>query len=269
MSSYVHGYSPREATRLMDQATTLEDLFHHDSIWPEGSKILEAGCGIGAQTKIIAPMNPGSDFISIDISDESVAIAKDTIEKREIKNVQFQQADIFNLPFEEGYFDHIFLCFVLEHLPNHIEAMERLKRVLKPGGTIMLIEGDHGSTYFHPYSKEAMDAIQCLVDLQAEKGGDANIGRKLYPILNSSGFSNVIVSPRVVYVDDSKPGLVEGFTKNTFAAMIEGVSDDAVDKNLISIEKMQKGVKTFIIVQNPVAFFVIHFLKALPLNNYK
>ena len=261
MEKYVHGYSRREAVRLMDQAKTLAQLFHFDSIWPVSSKILEAGCGIGAQTKIIAPENPDSQFISVDISNESIKEAQKAINSLGIKNVIFQQADIFNLPFEENYFDHIFLCFVLEHLPNHMEALQKLKRVLKPGGTIMLIEGDHGSTYFHPDSAEAMEAVNCLVEMQKQMGGDANIGRRLFPILNDSGFINVEVSPRMVYVDDSKPELVEGFTKNTFAAMIEGIGDEAVRKNLISQERMKKGVADLYGCAEPGGVFCYTFFK--------
>ncbi|MBN2774972.1 MAG: methyltransferase domain-containing protein [Prolixibacteraceae bacterium] len=261
MEKYVHGYSRREAVRLMDQAKTLEELFHYDSIWPEGSKILEAGCGIGAQTKIIAPKNPDSQFYSIDISKDSILEAQKSINTLEIKNVIFQQANIFNLPFEENYFDHIFLCFVLEHLPNPTEALAKLKQVLKPGGTIMLIEGDHGSTYFHPDSAEAMEAVKCLVEIQKQLGGDANIGRKLFPILQEAKFTNISISPRMVYVDDSKPALVEGFTKNTFSAMIEGIAEEAVSKNLISKKNMQKGVDDLYRCAEPGGIFCYTFFK--------
>jgi hypothetical protein len=46
--AYVHGYAPREAQRLLDQAGTLADLLHHDTAYPAGSRVLEAGCGVGA-----------------------------------------------------------------------------------------------------------------------------------------------------------------------------------------------------------------------------
>ena len=53
--NYVHGYSTRENIRLVDQATTLTELLHNDTVYPAGSSILEAGCGVGAQTVILAP----------------------------------------------------------------------------------------------------------------------------------------------------------------------------------------------------------------------
>ena len=106
MNKYVHGYSPDESNRLHDQADSLDDLLHHDSIWDKNSLILEAGCGIGAQTKIIAPKNLSSKFISIDISLKSLDQAKAIANTNKINNVEFQQADIFELPFQDEYFDH-------------------------------------------------------------------------------------------------------------------------------------------------------------------
>ena len=242
MNQYVHGYSDYEANRLHDQADSLSDLLHYDSVWEKGSIILEAGCGIGAQTKIVAPKNKYSKFISIDISLESLDQARKVADSNNINNVLFQEANIFELPFEDEYFDHILLSYILEHMPNPIKALNKLKKVLKNDGTITIIEGDHGSTYFHPNSDAANKAIQCQVELQKQNGGDANIGRKLYPLLNESGFKNIEVSPRQVYVDDSKPKWVEGFTKNTFTAMIKGVGEDAVSKNLIGKEEFEKGI---------------------------
>jgi hypothetical protein len=93
---------------------------------------------------------------------------------------------------------------------------------LKPEGSITAIEGDHGSAYFYPDSAAARRAIQCLVDLQRRAGGDALIGRRLYPLLVQAGVRDVRVSPRMVYVDASRPFLVDGFIRKTFTAMVEG-----------------------------------------------
>lgn len=261
-TNYVHGYSNREATRLHDQAETLENLIHHDSIFPEGSLILEAGCGVGAQTKIIAPKNPGSNFISIDISEESIKHAQLEIQRLNISNVEFKQADIYHLPFADHFFDGLFLCFVLEHLRNPIDALKELKRVLKDGGTIMAIEGDHGSTFFYPNSPYAYQSINCQVELQKKAGGNSNIGRELYPLLKSSGFSDIHVSPRMVYVDSSRPQLVEGFIKNTFTAMIEGVGDDAVEKGLLDKATFDQGIKDLYRTAEHDGVFSYTFFKA-------
>ena len=240
--SYVHGYHPRENERLQDQAGTLIDLLHCDTLFPGGSKVLEAGCGVGAQTVTLAQRSPDARFTSIDVSEDSIAQARRRIDGAGLTNVAFRQADIFDLPFDAESFDHVFVCFVLEHLAHPVEALAVLGRLLRPGGTITVIEGDHGSTYFHPDSVAAHAAIQCQVELQREAGGNALIGRQVYPLMVEAGFDAVRVSPRVVYVDSSRPELVDGFTTKTFTAMIEGIRESAIAAGLIQPERFDEGV---------------------------
>ncbi len=262
-NEYVHGYSTRENQRLIDQATTLTELLHNDTKYPAGALVLEAGCGIGAQTITLVKNSPEARFICIDISEESLKAAQNHVESAGYHNATFQQADIFNLSFPDNHFDHIFICFVLEHLQNPLDALLHLKEKLKADGTITVIEGDHGSTYFHPDSKLARKTIQCLIGLQAKKGGDSLIGRSLFPLLNKAGFSNVIVSPRMVYVDSSKPEYVEGFTKNTFIVMVEGVQDEAINNKLIDAFAWEKGIKDLYRTTESDGTFCYTFFKAV------
>ena len=240
---YVHGYHPRENERLHDQAQTLVDLLHADTAYPAGCTVLEAGCGIGAQTVTLARRSPGARFVSIDVSPASLAEARRRIEAAGLANVEFRQADIFALPFPAESFDHVFLCFVLEHLARPVAALRILRRLLKPGGTITVIEGDHGSTCFHPDSAAARAAIQCQIELQQRAGGNALIGRQVYPLLVETGFEAVRVSPRMVYVDASRPELVDGFTRRTFTAMIEGVRAPAIAAGLSTAADFDAGVR--------------------------
>lgn len=240
---YVHGYDLRENERLQDQARTLVDLLHHDTRYPAGSRVLEAGCGVGAQTLTLAQQSPDAQFTSVDISADSIAQAQHKTDWAGLTNVEFQQANIFALPFNAESFDHVFVCFVLEHLSQPVEALMLLKQLLKPGGTITVIEGDHGSTYFYPDSSAAQAAIQCQVTMQRDAGGNALIGRQLYPLMTEAGFDAVHVSPRMVYVDSSRPDLVDGFTRKTFTAMIEGIRESAIAANLTNPESFDAGVQ--------------------------
>ncbi|MEM6528157.1 MAG: methyltransferase domain-containing protein [Chloroflexota bacterium] len=263
MSNYVHGYNVRESTRLQDQANTLVELLHGDTIYPAGSTVLEAGCGVGAQTVTLAANSPHAHITSIDISTESVAQAEQRVKAAGHTNVTFQQGDIFALDFPDATFDHVFVCFVLEHLPEPAKALAALRRVLKPGGTMTVIEGDHGSTYFHPHSEAAHAAIQCQVTLQRRAGGNANIGRELYPLLRAAGFAAPSVSPRMVYVDDSRPQFVEGFTKNTFTAMIEGVRETALGAGLLDAATFDAGVRDLYRTAAGGGVFCYTFFKAV------
>jgi ubiquinone/menaquinone biosynthesis C-methylase UbiE len=258
---YVHGYSSRENARLVDQATTLTELLHGDTLYPAGSSVLEAGCGVGAQTVILAKNSPVARFTSMDVSETSLKAAAALAAQEHLANVTFQVADIFDLPFAARSFDHVFVCFVLEHLKNPGEALVRLKSVLKPGGTMTVIEGDHGSAYFHPESRLASQTIQCLIDIQARLGGNSLIGRQLYPLLKNAGFRDVAVSPRMVYVDSSQPGLVEGFTRNTFIAMVEGVREQALAWNLMEAARWDAGIADLYASAGPDGVFCYTFFK--------
>jgi SAM-dependent methyltransferase len=242
-ADYVHGYSARESTRLTDQATTLTELLHADTVYPPGSRVLEAGCGVGAQTVILAAGSPEAAITSIDISEESLAAARRRVREAGFTNVTFGRADVFDLPFPRDHFDHVFVCFLLEHLRDPAGALEALMRVLEPGVSITVIEGDHGSAYFHPDSDAARRAIQCLVELQRRAGGDSLIGRQLYPLMVRAGYRDVSVSPRMVYVDASRAELVDGFTRRTFTAMVEGVGEEAVGQGLIDEATWARGIR--------------------------
>jgi ubiquinone/menaquinone biosynthesis C-methylase UbiE len=261
--AYVHGYHPRESERLQDQAGTLVDLLHADTSYPEGSMVLEAGCGVGAQTVTVARSSPGALITSIDISAHSLREARATVDALGLANVHFRQADIFALPFEPESFDHVFVCFVLEHLSRPVEALTALKSVLRPGGSVTLIEGDHGSAYFHPDSAAAREAIRCQVELQRRAGGNAMIGRQVYPLLIEAGFDAVHVSPRMVYADASRPRLVEGFTRKTFTAMVEGVRESALGAGIVEAGLFDAGIRALYRTAEADGVFCYTFFKGV------
>ena len=240
-TGYVHGYSQTEAARLSDQAQTLASMLHDGVKFPANAKVLEAGCGVGAQTQYLAYSSPEARITSVDISPESLALAQKRIKELGHGNVEFIQGDIFDLPFAEASFDHAFVCFVLEHLAEPEKALAAVRRTIKPGGTLTVIEGDHGSCYFHPETPEARAAWQCLIDSQAALGGDSLIGRRLYPLLAGAGFSEINVRPVPIYADGSLPHMADGFTLKTICAMVEGVREQSLATGLIDEAAWRKG----------------------------
>jgi hypothetical protein len=126
-----------------------------------------------------------------------------------------------------------------------------------------VIEGDHGSAMFHPDSVEAHQAIQCQIDLQRRAGGDALLGRRVYPLMVDAGFAAVHVDARLVYVDSSRPDLVDGFTRKTFTAMIEGVREAATSAGLIDADTFDAGIRALNRTTQPDGVFCYTFFKGV------
>ena len=259
---YVHGRSNREAERLNYQVSKLAGLLHHDTLYPMGCRVLEAACGVGAQTTILAKNSPGAEFVSIDISPESLVKVKLRVFNERITNVTFYQADVYHLPFGPKTFDHIFVCFLLEHLPDPLLSLKSMKEILRPGGTITFIEGDHGSALFYPDSMDAHKVIDCLIQLQRQIGGNALIGRGLWHLMTDAGFREVAVSPRIVYADGSRPEYGEG-VKNIFIAMVEGVRELAISRGLLDNETWEKGIRDLHRTTEQDGTFCYTFFKAV------
>ena len=262
--TYVHGYQRHEQQRLHDQASALGRLLHADTHYPAGSRVLEAGCGVGAQTLTLARQSPGAHITAIDIDAASVEATRRRCHGAALgQSVEVLQADLMQPPFPAASFDHVFVCFVLEHLPQPAQALAALRGLLRPGGTLTVIEGDHGTTLMHPDDAEARAAVDALVQLQRRAGGDALIGRRLYPLLRGAGFADVRVSPRQVYADGGDPALAEAFTRRTFAAMVEGVRSEVLATGLLDAGRFDAGVRALHRAAEADGSFSYTFFKAV------
>ena len=127
-----------------------------------------------------------------------------------LTNVECRQANIFELPFQPESFDHAFVCFVLEHLPRPVSV--RRQGCWKPGGTITVIEGDR--LHLLPIAR-----MSDRCGREQRRAGAARHDRPRVVSAPARAGYRSIACRRMVYVDSSKPELVEA--SQTFTAMIE------------------------------------------------
>jgi hypothetical protein len=97
-------------------------------------------------------------------------------------------------------------------------------------------------------------------------GGNSLIGRQIYPLLRNAKYSDIKVSPRMVYVDSSKPDLVEGFTKKTFIAMVEGVKEQAIRAGLMVEPDWERGIRDLYRTTREDGTFIYTFFKGKALK---
>lgn len=240
--AYVHGYSERETQRLYEQAEILEDILHSGTAFAAGAKVLEAGCGVGAQTRLLVKRSPDAVFTCIDVSEKSLATANRLKEQAGFRKVTFQREDIARLSFEDETFDHVFVCFVLEHLDATVAALTEFKRVLRTGGTITVIEGDHGSCFWRPETPESIAAWNGLITAQRNIGHDPNIGRRLTPLLTEAGFKLRTCEPAWLYADRLKPALRDGMVDHIIVPMVQSAEQQILTDKLVPKQVYEKGI---------------------------
>jgi 2-polyprenyl-3-methyl-5-hydroxy-6-metoxy-1,4-benzoquinol methylase len=102
----------------------------------EGKVILDAGCGSGYKSLILAEANPGAKIVGIDLSEESVKLARQRLQNHGFDNVEFYALSIEELPSLNLLFDYINSDEVLYLLPDTVVGLQAMKSVLKPDGII-------------------------------------------------------------------------------------------------------------------------------------
>lgn len=101
-----------------------------------GEKILEVGVGTG---KNIPYYPAGKEVVAIDISPGMLAKAE-KVKKKLNHSVELGLADVQQLPFEDNSFDSVVSTFVFCSVPDPIKGLQEVKRVLKPGGQLYLLD---------------------------------------------------------------------------------------------------------------------------------
>lgn len=105
-----------------------------------GSRVLDVGAGNGSLTLLLARYLPQVHFVGVDITAKIVGEAQALAQSMGITNVEFQEGDALQLPFEDSSFDATVCQTLLIHLSNAKRAIQEMSRVLKKGGTFMAAE---------------------------------------------------------------------------------------------------------------------------------
>lgn len=99
---------------------------------PLGERVLDLGCAEGA-TLVHIGAKPGT--VGIDIFDDKLAFAR-----KQLPEVEFVNGSAYELPFENGRFDHVLVRDVIHHLDEPERAVREIRRVLSPGGRVDVLE---------------------------------------------------------------------------------------------------------------------------------
>ncbi|MCF2149194.1 class I SAM-dependent methyltransferase [Desmonostoc muscorum LEGE 12446] len=102
----------------------------------KGKIILDAGCGTGYKSLILAEANPGAKIVGVDISEQSIKLARNRLEHHGFDNAEFHVLPIEELAKLDYQFDYINCDELLYLFPDLTVALQTMKSVLKPDGII-------------------------------------------------------------------------------------------------------------------------------------
>ena len=173
---YIHGYSDTEQVRLIQQAQYWrEKLILKDINYQAGESLLEIGCGAGAILGILGETFPDLKLAGIDLEAKQIEYATSHLDNLNLTDVDLRIGDATTLPWSDNQFDHVYVMWFLEHLPNPLQVLKEARRVLKPGGTITITETDYRTILTTPESADYRYLIDSLCELLLQAKGNPYI----------------------------------------------------------------------------------------------
>jgi ubiquinone/menaquinone biosynthesis C-methylase UbiE len=125
----------------------------------DGMTLLEIGSGPGFITAQLLDTFPDLHVTCLEIDPEMVERAEKYLAEKHSGRYNLVHASVMEMPLAENSFDFAFARLVFQHLPDPLGAMREIRRVLKPGGKLVIMDIDDGlNLLVDPPSSEA-DAI--------------------------------------------------------------------------------------------------------------
>ncbi len=254
---YVHGYTEKEQERLHKQASILSEMTYENLDFSGIHTLLELGCGTGGQTEIILQKAPHIQQITaVDISSVQLQKAKQNLAHLDHK-INFIQASATNTKLPSNSFDAIFICWLLEHVPNPQAVVNEAFRLLKPNGKIFITEVHNESLKTFPKKENVQKYMQIFNDFQYNLGGDPNIGIKLGTLTYKAGFKN-IEKRSLHQLHDHSNKKAKEIIVNYFMNLYLSAADSLLSHNKISntdIEGMKSEFTDLINDENGVYYY--------------
>ncbi len=191
----------RELARLVEQASVALDM--EREIWKtaglkKGLQVLDLACGPGVVTCEMARMIAPGKVLGLDINKQLLSLAQMQSRRESLSNVQFEPGDVYDLHLEEGTFDFVYARFLFQHLSHPERALANIVSVLKPGGTLCVVDVDDDMVLLYPEPMAFKAFTRAAADGQRRNGGDRHVGRKLVGYLDSAGLQDVRADIRMV-----------------------------------------------------------------------
>ena len=273
MSDYIHGYELREQERLIEQALILEPQIYEKvefvkRLGQERLRLLEVGCGVGAQTALLLRRYPFLDVTSVDASEKQIAKAKSRSYGSGENRVNFMTADAYKMPFQSEEFGAAFICFLLEHVKEPEGILRETARCLSPGSVIYVTEVFNQLFYIRPMTATIEKYWNQMNALQIAYGGDPYVGARLRSLLTQNGFGNVQLEFRQQLLDfesrEERTRLMSYWLELMLSAAPKLLEEERI--NAKDVEQLKEDFKIAQAMRESVFFFGMCQAKAVRIS---
>ena len=136
---------------------------------PGARRILALGCGTGVEVRALSRLTgPATAIVGVDHSPVLIDVARRlTADERRSDHVTYQAADAHHLPHGDGEFDIVTLHTLISHADDPAQLLREARRVVRPGGTVAIFDGDYASLTFaypdHAVAKTVEEQLMRLI----------------------------------------------------------------------------------------------------------
>ena len=204
---------------LAKQPSELERLRRQSLVWEptgrqllskvgggSGGRALDVGCGAMGWLRILSEwVGPSGQIVGADIEESMLNAARSFLEEEEIVNVDLVVDDLFDSRLEPQSFDLVHARYLIAPLGRGREQVASHRRLVKPGGSLVLEEWDLASWHFNPAAPAAERLIRLLSEIFAGLGGEA--GRGLPGLLREIGIEEPAIDAHVIALQPGHPYL--------------------------------------------------------------
>jgi len=184
-----------EESKRLDMKTDQEVLVQQ-AVWAgiaPGMRVADIGCGPGKTTHMLNELvQPGGSALGIDLSAERIAFARKHYGS---DSVGFEQRDLLQPLSDLGEFDFVWVRFLLEyHRSSSFDLVKNVSSIIKPGGTLCLIDLDYNCLSHFGHTPRMERAIATIMkNVEEKENFDPYVGRKLYSFLYDLGYQDIDV----------------------------------------------------------------------------
>jgi SAM-dependent methyltransferase len=209
----------QEEYLLANQPSELERLRLQARVWEptgrqllskigggSGGRALDVGCGAMGWLRILGEwVGPSGQVVGTDMDESLLNAARSFLEAEGISNVELVVDDLFESKLEPQSFDLVHARYQIAPLGRGPEQLASYRRLVRPGGSLVLEEWDLGSWHFNPPAPAAERLIRLLSEIFAALGGEA--GRGLPELLRGIGIEEPEIDAHVIALKPGHPYL--------------------------------------------------------------